>query len=231
MSSATIRTPFLWLILLISACAGIAAVRATVHVTNGLQTEYFLGNLSSGDPALNVVSPSVSTSEMIGTWNQSLPPMFRVRWFGYLIISRPGLYTLATTSDDGSSVRVDDGLIVDNGGIHGSQTRSGQVELAEGPHFVLIEYLQAGGSYEMSWLWAHNGAELSPVPSWVMSPQRISASRALAAHRLDQLFIAALAALVLAAVWSVFAYGSALRPRSLGPRNRHESSAVSSSVA
>lgn len=151
---------------------------------------------------------------MIEAWNQSLPPVFHVRWFGYLVISRPGLYTLATTSDDGSSVTVDDRLVVDNGGVHGSQTRSGQIDLAEGPHFVLIEYLQAGGSYEMSWLWAWTGSELSPVPSWVLSPQRISVARALTAHRLDQVFMVALSALILVAVWAVFAYGSAWPPRS-----------------
>jgi hypothetical protein len=200
-------------ILLIALCGAIAASRAALHVTNGLQSEYFVGDRPSAVPAINIVSPVVSTSRMTAAWNESVPPIFHVRWFGYLIINRPGPYTLATTSDDGSSVKVDDNLVVENGGVHGSRTRTGQIELGEGPHFVLIEYFQAGGSYEMTWLWAQDGGQLSPVPPWVTSPQRISSSRALIAHRLDQLFMIALACLVVVAAWALFAYGGVLTPQ------------------
>jgi hypothetical protein len=87
----------------------------------------------------------VSTEGLLADRGGVLPEAFRARWFGYLTVSAPGTYTFSTTSDDGSTVRIDGVLVVDNGGVRGETTQSGQVELDRGPHVVVIEYLQAGG--------------------------------------------------------------------------------------
>jgi GDSL-like lipase/acylhydrolase family protein/PA14 domain-containing protein len=158
---------------------------------------------------------------MAADWNGSPPPAFRARWFGYLTIGRSSLYTFATSSDDGSTLTIDGTVVVDNAGVHGLQTRTGRARLDPGPHFVLIEYVQAGGDYAMSWSWASEGGELSPVPGWVLSPGRISYTRALVANVLDQLTLAVLVLSGLAVAWLGVKHGRRAALRGLAALRRH----------
>jgi lysophospholipase L1-like esterase len=189
--------PVVWLFALFGMLAALAAARAGLQVTQGLQGEYLLG--PSSDPVLTVITHEISTGQITADWKGSPPPVFRARWFGYLTIGRSSLYTFATSSDDGSTLAIDGKIVVDNAGVHGRQTQTGQVRLEPGPHFVVIEYVQAGGDYEMSWSWAREGGELSRVPAWVLSPGRVSYTRALVANVLDRLTLAVLVLFGLAA--------------------------------
>ena len=64
-----------------------------------------------------------------------------------LKVLTPGEYTFYTTSDDGSTLYVDNQLVVNNDGDHGVQERSGSVSLAKGKHTLKIEYFNGGGGY------------------------------------------------------------------------------------
>ena len=203
--SINARSPLIWFILSLSLCAAGAAARAAVLRGHGLKTEYFVGEQSSGTPALTIVS-AVSTRDMVTVWKGSLPPLFHARWSGYLNIIRSGRYTFATTSDDGSFLTLDGIRVVENGGSYGAQTRTGEIDLISGPHFVVIEYTQEGGAAEMAWLWAEQGSELSPVPRTALSPQRLSDRAALVERRLDQLFVASVVFLGSTALWTAFVY-------------------------
>jgi hypothetical protein len=164
--------------------SGLAA-RLALQVTQGLQVEYFLGDTPAARPTLTTISREITTPGINLDWNDSVPPTFRARWFGYLAVARAGNYTFTTSSDDGSRLFIDGQLIVDNGGIHGSQTATGRAQLEPGPHFVLIEYEQAGGFYDISWGWARESGRSTRVPSWLLSPRRMTYSRALLARTLD----------------------------------------------
>ena len=197
--------PVLGLVALLGLLAGAVVGRAALHVTQGLQGEYFLP--PSTLPALTVITPELSKAGLAADWNAALPESFRARWFGYLVIPRTGTYTFATTSDDGSTLTIDGRQVVDNGNVHGPQTETGRIALEPGSHFVLIEYFQAGGDYEMTWAWAREGAVLSPVPAWMLSPRRVSYTRALAARGLDQLSLLLLTVLGLAMSWLAVKHG------------------------
>jgi hypothetical protein len=197
--------PVLGLVVLLGLLGGAVGGRAALHVTQGLQGEYFLP--SSPLPALTVITPELSKATLAADWNAALPESFRARWFGYLVVRRPGTYTFATTSDDGSTLTIDGRQIVDNGNVHGPQTATGQIALDPGSHFVLIEYVQAGGDYEMRWAWAREGASLAPVPAWMLSPRRVSYTRAIAARALDQLSLLLLITLGLAVSWLAVKHG------------------------
>jgi hypothetical protein len=197
--------PAVWLFALFLLLAALVAARAALRVTQGLQGEYLLEPSSA--PVLTVTTPEISTGQMTTDWNGSPPPAFRARWFGYLAIGRSSVYTFATSSDDGSMLAIDGKVVVDNGGVHGLQTQTGRVRLEPGSHFVLIEYVQAGGDYDLSWSWAPEGAGLSRVPAWVLSPRRLSYTRALAANVLDQAALAALVLLGLGMSWLAVKHG------------------------
>ena len=201
-----------WIFGLLTALAAVLGLRALVDVPRGLRADYFLSLEPGGAPARNVLSPEVSTAALLDDWNGALPPLFRARWYGYLTVLTPGLYTFSTTSDDGSALTVGDELVVDNRGIRGTTTRTGQIRLERGAHPLLIEYVQAGGFYEMEWAWARDGGSLARVPGWRLSPGRVSPWTVLASRALD-LTLASLLALLAAAV-AIAAFrpeGTALR--------------------
>ena len=156
-------------------------------MTHGLTAEYFANGQRAGAPTLRVVTPEISTDQLRDQWRGSPPAVFSARWFGYLMVGRPGLFTFATSSDDGSSLSVDGTLVVDNGGVHGEATRTGRVWLDRGSHFVVLEYAQAGGAYAMSWTWARDGGSLSAVPPWALSPGRVPYWKVTLARVLDWL--------------------------------------------
>ena len=64
---------------------------------------------------------------------------------GYFEAPSDAIYTFFTESDDGSRLYVNDDQIVDNDGLHGRQTRTGQAALAKGYHRVRIEFFDGGG--------------------------------------------------------------------------------------
>jgi hypothetical protein len=65
---------------------------------------------------------------------------------------------------------VADQLVVNNGGVHGATQVQGQIALTRGVHPVRLRYLQAGGHYTLSLLWARQGEGLQPIPPDLLSP-------------------------------------------------------------
>ena len=181
------RRPAFWLIALLGAFGVATAARAALQVTPGLTAEYFANDQRTGPPTLRTVTPAISTEQLSEQWSGSPPEIFSARWFGYLTVARPGLYTFATSSDDGSSLSVDGTVVVDNGGVHGEETRTGRIRLDRGSHFVVLEYAQAGGDYAMSWAWAREDGALSTVPPWALSPGRVPFWKVTLARVLDWL--------------------------------------------
>ncbi len=68
---------------------------------------------------------------------------FVLEFSGFFNAPEDGIYQFFTTSDDGSRLYIDDHLIVDNDGIHGSITASGQTGLAKGSHRMKVLFFEA----------------------------------------------------------------------------------------
>ena len=69
---------------------------------------------------------------------------------GYIDIPESGIYSAFTESDDGSRLYINDKMVVDNDGLHGRQTRKGQVALEKGFHKVRIEFFESSGGEFLS---------------------------------------------------------------------------------
>jgi len=176
--------------LVVTALAG--AGRAALGVSHGLSAEYFTNADRGGVPALTTVDADASTSALARRWQDAAPDTFSTRWRGYLAVPRAGSYRFATTSDDGSWLYVDGRLVVDNGGTHGSVTRSGQTVLERGPHLVIVEYFQAGGPSALEVSWARDGDPLTPIPAWMLSQRRAGYTTVVAARVLEWILRASL---------------------------------------
>jgi hypothetical protein len=174
--------------------------RASMGVRTGLRSAYFASKQPSGSPAFTSVDAEISTSHLLKRWRGTPPSEFSVRWLGFITVLRGGDYTFALTSDDGSSLSIGGRTVVDNAGRHGSETAVGQVRLEAGVHPIRLEYSQHGGEYSLGWTWARSGGRATEVPSWVLSPRRLSAATLVAARALDLAVFGAIGAAVLIAL-------------------------------
>ena len=64
---------------------------------------------------------------------------------GYFNAPSDGVYTFALLSDDGSTLKVDGAMVVDNDGPHSPQEVTGQRALAKGMHPIEVRYFDSNG--------------------------------------------------------------------------------------
>src|SRR5205807_7088940 len=66
--------------------------------------------------------------DFIAADSASLPQQdFTVEWSGWLRTDRDGQYVFSTRSDDGSTLEIDDHVVVDNAGVHLVSSRTATI--------------------------------------------------------------------------------------------------------
>jgi len=126
----------------------------TVVDTSGFQGRVFhLKPGSKGLPKFAHMQPvgSVYTTQL-NVWPQQFDQGFpnvtdRFEWFaieytGRLWIEQPGDYRFSLLSDDGAKLYLDDQVVINNDGVHGSVAVSGGATLTRGVHDIRVEYFQ-----------------------------------------------------------------------------------------
>lgn len=115
-------------------------VQATNSCTLTNQASYqYLGQFNQ---------PNSSASTGLNILPTALQPVYQ-SWFivkcnGYLINQDNNYHQFSLTSDDGSLLYVD-GLLVNNDGLHSTQTVSNSKMLTQGAHYFEIDFFQATG--------------------------------------------------------------------------------------
>ncbi|WP_316179578.1 calcium-binding protein [Bradyrhizobium sp. SZCCHNRI1009] len=130
-----------------------SAMAGAWHGQAGFLAKFFA--LTSGPSQLSDVNwgaaPSFVTtvSQISGTadaaWPASSHVNFATAYQANLTITTAGTYTFSLASDDGSALYIDGVRVVNNDGLHGNNTVSGQVTLGIGAHAVEVRYFQNGG--------------------------------------------------------------------------------------
>ena len=115
----------------------------------GVDYQYFEGNWNAL-PNFDALTP-VQTGNA-GTL--SLQPALLEDFFGFrfrfsIEVATAGQYTFHSTSDDGSQVRVNGQLIVDNDGLHPPIEVSGTTSLTAGTHEVVVDFFEKAGGEVM----------------------------------------------------------------------------------
>jgi len=107
-------------------------------------------------------------SEIEFNWsNDDEKPLFSpfsAIWNGYIDIKSLGTYSFALSSDDGSWLYIDDTLVIDNGGYHGTKKVTGTIPLKEGKHKIMIKYFDAGGGAIINLAWVPPGGVEGKIP-------------------------------------------------------------------
>ncbi|HEX3135698.1 MAG TPA: PA14 domain-containing protein [Planctomycetota bacterium] len=134
------------------------------------ETTEYPEKLTGKKPVLVRVDKQVNFGDVTGQFYKTkLAERFSARWSGSLTIATAGTYEFSTESDDGSQLTIDGKVVVDNGGEHGMQKKSGSIELTAGSHAVVMQFQQGGGGAGCKLFWKTPGGKEEIVPSKALS--------------------------------------------------------------
>ncbi len=192
----------------------------TPYPRQGLTGRYYDNPDWSGSPGLIMRdrTPTLETAQ-----RQWRPSLFSIEWTGVIYVPEAGEYRFALVSDDGSTLWIDNTLVVDNAGAHGEVRVEGAIELEGGFHEIRIRYMQLQGLVTFAATWVPP-AEVAGAPPHerpfseaVIFPE-LPSSRSFTLYQRSQLFLEILGLLffVLVAAASLGAFDFALRRHRAG---------------
>ena len=81
------------------------------------------------------------------------------------------MFTFQTGSDDGSRLWVDNVMVVDNWGLHGTTYVEGEIKLSKGYHEIKVHMFANGGGYATAYAnWHKEGDKTDFEPIHVYHP-------------------------------------------------------------
>ena len=95
----------------------------------------------------------------------NLEDHFYVRWTGVIRVPKDAKYTLYTESDDGSRLWIDGKQVVDNGGLHAMEEKSGEVDLKSGDHEFKVDLFENDGEVGLKVSWEAPGMAKEIIPA------------------------------------------------------------------
>ena len=107
--------------------------------------EYFKVSWNDFGDFSQLKPKTVGESEDFGVEVRQRNDQFALRFTAFVHIPKDGKYRFHLGSDDGSRMSVSGKEVVNVGGVHPHQTKTGEIELKTGAHQVVVEYFEAGG--------------------------------------------------------------------------------------
>jgi len=116
-------------------------------------------------PNFDALTPvSSGTSSVIDLSVTTRTSSFGIQFTGTLTVPVAATYTFATTSDEGSDLRIDSTTVVNNDGVHTSATVSGSIALSAGTHSLRVRYFERSGAQTLSVAYTPPGGTSKPLP-------------------------------------------------------------------
>lgn len=138
-------------------------------LTPGVTCQWYAGNWET--------LPDFATLQPVGT---SIEPQFRIpksyqgqdgfglQFDGLIRISKAGVYTFFTASDDGSRLLLADTPIVDNDGVHAAVEKSGEAHLKPGLYPIRVIFMEAIGGESLQVSYSGTEFPKQEIPSSVL---------------------------------------------------------------
>lgn len=146
-----------------AALPPVAAPGATVP---GLRRDYYEGEWKKLPDFTSLTAKTSSVAPEPSLAGQHADDRFALRFTGFIEAPATGVYTFATSSDDGSQLLIDGQPVVDNDGLHGAIGRSGTVGLLAGRHRIEVRFFEAGGGEGLTVTWQPPAATAAaPIPA------------------------------------------------------------------
>jgi len=130
----------------------------------GLSASYYEGTWDK-TPDFAAITPAKTwIAESISAASRQRDDNFAMRFEGFFYAPQTGLYAFLLTSNDGSRMRIGD-TVIENDGLHGTETKSGIAALKKGYHPIEIAYFQAGGEMEFNLKFKAPGQKERTIPT------------------------------------------------------------------
>ena len=159
MKRQTLRCFFKQYACMIAAALGLTASSLCwfFFPASGLIAEYYPNADWSGEPEISLLEKTfhddMEFAENLIKHAGFPREHFSIAWSGWIRIDKDGVYRFGAKSDDGSFLKIDEQLVVDNGGLHASQEAWGEISLTKGMHRIHIAYFNAEAAYKFSVFW------------------------------------------------------------------------------
>ena len=136
---------------------------------NGVNYKYYIGAWNKL-PDFDKLKPSFKGKIYNFNLNnlRTYADKFAVEFTSNIKIDNEDLYTFYLMSNDGSKLFIDDKLVIDFDGLHGSSTKTGKIKLSKGIHKIKIEYFQAGGGLGLEVFYKSNKIEKQKIPASIL---------------------------------------------------------------
>lgn len=127
------------------------------NTVNGLTYKYYTGTWEYLPDFAGLTPAQQGTISNFDITGAAASDSFAYVFEGFLDVPADGLYTFWLYSDDGSRLYVDDGLVVSNDGVHGSEEADGKAALLTGKHKIRVAYFEKDGSQRLEVRWSGPG--------------------------------------------------------------------------
>ena len=117
-----------------------------------------VADLEKSVPVRDTISFAPSIKDLTRAENAGL------RYAGYFVAPKDGLYTFYLSVDDGGVMRMHGQVVVDHDGKHANTEKSGKIGLKKGAHIFGLDYIQAGSDKALKLEYSVNGGERQAVP-------------------------------------------------------------------
>ena len=142
----------------------LAAVNPS-NTVNGLDYEYYEGSWNVL-PAFELLTPvKTGTTDNFTLSLANRAEQYGFSFTGFINVPLDGKYTFYTTSDDGSSLYIDNVLTVSNDGVHDVIERSGTIGLKAGKHAITCFFFQQFGGQVFNVSYEGMGISKKAIPS------------------------------------------------------------------
>ena len=122
-----------------------------------MHLQVYSGPDFAGEPLVDRIAPEVTLDFLEA--DPDLPRrFFSARWHGFWYLPEAGRFSLHAAGDDRLDVWIDGELLISRSSPADMHTASREIELAAGPHELLVEYAQLGGAYNMRLEWQLYGS-------------------------------------------------------------------------
>ena len=133
----------------------------------GIQASWYLGNWKETPDFASLEADGTAIVDRVSVASKPREDQYAMRFTGLIEVPATGVYEFFLTSDDGSVLRIDGALVVDNDGLHSALTKSGVVALEQGLHRFEVGFFEASGQDDVVVEWSGPGFDRQRVPSAV----------------------------------------------------------------
>ncbi|MEZ0324828.1 MAG: chitobiase/beta-hexosaminidase C-terminal domain-containing protein [Fimbriimonas sp.] len=134
-------------------------------VAAGIVGEFFAGKFDTVPDFGSLKPARTFTLAQFGLGEPNPPEeTYAMRLSGVIEIPTDGVYRFWTGSDDGSTLRIGDRLVVNNDGLHAYTEVPGDIALRKGRYPITVGFFEAGGGHILRAFWAGPGFAKQEIP-------------------------------------------------------------------